>query len=249
MTRWLACQVEKSPPRTCVHVVGVLDLDSASTLRGVLRACLADEPTSIVINLAGLAALTTMAVAVLAAVGRRARGWPGTEIILCGATGQPAHLLDQLRGTPLLSHVSVYPTLAGAIAAARAVPSPRAEHRRLLPVAEAPGQARAVVREACRRWGLAAQIGAAELVASELVSNAVVHARTVLDFEVRLRAGALRLSVRDGTRGPTRRRRPGGDTEHGRGLLLVEALAACWGRVPVPGGKIIWACLPVPRPG
>jgi anti-sigma regulatory factor (Ser/Thr protein kinase) len=81
----------------------------------------------------------------------------------------------------------------------------------------------------------------AELLASELVANAVQHAASPLHFRVEVDADRVRLAVRD--REPTlpQRRDPSPDDLFGRGLLLVEDLASDWGAEPVPDdGKVVW---------
>ncbi|WP_333492496.1 ATP-binding protein [Streptomyces camelliae] len=46
---------------------------------------------------------------------------------------------------------------------------------------------------------------------------------------------------------PLQPRTPAPTAESGRGLLLVDALAADWGSAPYPpSGKTVWACLPLP---
>ncbi len=91
------------------------------------------------------------------------------------------------------------------------------------------------------------------LVASELVSNAVVHSGSDPSEEIELVAelgrGALRLVVTDpghSDRRPTVRgaEYPG---PGGRGLRVVEALAGRWGRER-RGGTVVWVELPVQGP-
>ncbi|MFI9162810.1 ATP-binding protein [Kitasatospora aureofaciens] len=87
-----------------------------------------------------------------------------------------------------------------------------------------------------------------ELVLSELVSNAVVHARVppgrriAVHFE--LVCGHLRIEVHDASsEKPVIRRAAGPDDLSGRGLCLVEALSVAWGCAPRREGigKIVWA--------
>ncbi|WP_232837679.1 ATP-binding protein [Streptomyces atratus] len=98
-------------------------------------------------------------------------------------------------------------------------------------------------------WGLPSE-SAAHIVA-ELATNATVHGRVPgRDFQLSLtvhRDALLRIEVTD-TRGeqlpptPGTASAPADDAESGRGLLIVEALADCWGIAlgPVPR-KTIWA--------
>ena len=80
----------------------------------------------------------------------------------------------------------------------------------------------------------------AVLLTSELVSNALLHART--DIEVRLRTDSRRVRVEvhdQNTRYPVLQRVPP-DATSGRGFLLVEGLANAWGIDGTTGGKAVW---------
>jgi anti-sigma regulatory factor (Ser/Thr protein kinase) len=83
-----------------------------------------------------------------------------------------------------------------------------------------------------------------ETVTSELVSNAVTHADAQA-FDLELlhleEARAVVVVVTDPCPLPPVKRDPDGDTEHGRGLLLVEALSAHWGWIPHDPGKAVFA--------
>jgi anti-sigma regulatory factor (Ser/Thr protein kinase) len=82
----------------------------------------------------------------------------------------------------------------------------------------------------------------AELIITELVSNAVRHVGGQLDLMVALRERFLHLSVRDTSPVTPRLTLPDPDTgAGGRGLLLVDCVAAGWGSIVGPGGKVVWA--------
>jgi anti-sigma regulatory factor (Ser/Thr protein kinase) len=81
----------------------------------------------------------------------------------------------------------------------------------------------------------------AALLVSELVTNAVVHARPPIDFTVELDGQLVRMTVVDGDPSrPQLRRRRSPHVNHGRGLQIVDAMAAAWGVELVPGGKAVW---------
>ncbi len=90
-------------------------------------------------------------------------------------------------------------------------------------------------------WGIAADVvDTAELLVSELVTNAVLHARSDVDLSVDAAGEGIRVGVTDGNpRGLTRRRHRL-DAATGRGLMLVEQLAASWGVEPRTPGKVVW---------
>ncbi|MBH5337670.1 ATP-binding protein [Streptomyces pactum] len=81
------------------------------------------------------------------------------------------------------------------------------------------------------------------LIVSELVTNAVRHARRASLRVVIDRPGAtrLRIGVVDFSRARPVLGAPGPRDEDGRGLALVAELAAEWGTDALPWGKRVWA--------
>ena len=110
----------------------------------------------------------------------------------------------------------------------------------------APRQARAVLAAAAQEWGLDDDLHEdAAMVVTELVANAVDHARTPSTLTIDLDERGLRIAVRDECRGPTPRPRPVDPTaSRGRGLQMIDALAASWGVTGYVDGKTVWAVLP-----
>ena len=102
-------------------------------------------------------------------------------------------------------------------------------------------ECRRFVQETLSSWGLAYFADDAMIVASELATNAVLHAQT--EFTVRLtwQDGALRVSVRDENQTMPVRGNPSPTTVTGRGLLLVDAICRRWGIDVERGGKSVWA--------
>lgn len=104
--------------------------------------------------------------------------------------------------------------------------------------------ARAFVRESVAGQVDDSVLDDALLVASELVTNAVMHAGTRSSLEVRVDGGRLELRVSDGSRRtPRPRTLVGGPAEQGRGLVLLQALARSWGVEESADGKTVWAVL------
>ncbi|MCA0436171.1 MAG: ATP-binding protein [Austwickia sp.] len=91
-------------------------------------------------------------------------------------------------------------------------------------------------------------IGEAETVASELVANAVKHAKALGDGCVRVRwkvkSGTVEVEVSDGG-GPTTVRPvpPTPWANSGRGLRIVRSLAHEWGAQDDKNGRTVWAAL------
>jgi anti-sigma regulatory factor (Ser/Thr protein kinase) len=87
----------------------------------------------------------------------------------------------------------------------------------------------------------------AELMASELATNSVRHARS--DFEIAVRLGEeIRVEVRDNGSGEPARLSPSPEEPSGRGLLIVEAMADDWGVRRYADGKTVWFTLPGSSP-
>ncbi len=81
----------------------------------------------------------------------------------------------------------------------------------------------------------------AKLVVSELATNAVIHARSPFSVEIRPAGRSVRLLVRDGSRARPSLRHDDGLAVSGRGLRLIDALAADWGVEIAQDGKAVWA--------
>jgi GAF domain-containing protein/anti-sigma regulatory factor (Ser/Thr protein kinase) len=107
-------------------------------------------------------------------------------------------------------------------------------------------EVRAELRDAVRRWGVGDLTDTVELLASELVTNALVHTDRDAMLTARLFRDAdtgqarLRIEVEDESDQWPKRRTPGEQASSGRGLMLVEALSDAWGVDPNGSGKRMW---------
>ncbi|MEU6242880.1 ATP-binding protein [Streptomyces sp. NPDC047024] len=108
---------------------------------------------------------------------------------------------------------------------------------------ESAATARRLVRAALSAWGLDDLADDGALIASELVANAVRHARrqSVRVTVERVAPHTVRVAVADLSRTLPVPYTPRDDEEAGRGLALVGALAAKWGTKERRGGKVVWA--------
>jgi anti-sigma regulatory factor (Ser/Thr protein kinase) len=127
-----------------------------------------------------------------------------------GSCCLPSSTDTAISGWPLISRLEFDPQ-AGAVPCARL-------HTRLV----------------LREWQQISLVDAAELVACELVTNAITATRaigSVCPVWLRLASDGSRtlVLVGDASPDPPQRIDPAGDTEGGRGLLLVEALSNSWG--------------------
>ncbi|MFF0086485.1 SpoIIE family protein phosphatase [Streptomyces canus] len=109
------------------------------------------------------------------------------------------------------------------------------------------GRARAVVREQLHDWGLGRLADGAELMVSELVTNAVRHSHR-RPVELRLvRGDSLLCEVDDDDHDLPNLSSAGPTDEKGRGLRVVSTLAREWGASRTKAGKTVWFELTLPR--
>ncbi|WP_405898116.1 ATP-binding protein [Streptomyces sp. NBC_00727] len=116
-------------------------------------------------------------------------------------------------------------------------------------IAESARDARLLTSSALGLWGLGDLEDTARLVVTELLSNAVAHARRsrVRVTVTRTDLLAVCLAVSDFSRDLPQLRQAGGDEEGGRGLAIIDAVTeGCWGAEPRQWGKTVWAVLAVP---
>jgi MEDS: MEthanogen/methylotroph, DcmR Sensory domain/Histidine kinase-like ATPase domain len=97
----------------------------------------------------------------------------------------------------------------------------------------------------CRPYDNRAPADDAQLVVSELTTNAVVHAGSPFSVSVRYDGSAVRIAVHDWNPTLPVLRDAGPTAISGRGLHLVNMLARDWGVEPSPDGKTVWADLPL----
>jgi anti-sigma regulatory factor (Ser/Thr protein kinase) len=83
----------------------------------------------------------------------------------------------------------------------------------------------------------------AELLITELISNAIRHASSPPVLRIDVDSGTVRIAVSDESTKTPDVRHAGLEDEDGRGLLLVESLATSWGWTRTTGGKQIWFTL------
>jgi anti-sigma regulatory factor (Ser/Thr protein kinase) len=110
-------------------------------------------------------------------------------------------------------------------------------------------QARSAIRQALARWGMDHLSGDAELLASELVANAAEHGDgTPISLALRRHAEpaeqpGITCEITDGSPAMPQRTEPSPDSEHGRGLAIVNALARSSGVRASEAGKTSWFTL------
>ncbi|MER6784906.1 SpoIIE family protein phosphatase [Streptomyces sp. NPDC000658] len=117
---------------------------------------------------------------------------------------------------------------------------------------EALSEARHMIRTAVRAWGARDRSDEIELVADELITNALMHTEGAAIVTLRALTGGerrLRVEVEDSSSALPRRREAGESGVSGRGLMLVDLLADAWGVEARGGGKCVWCEFAVASPG
>jgi anti-sigma regulatory factor (Ser/Thr protein kinase) len=248
----LICQVQSRWPVAVVSVYGTLDTNSAARLMVALRDTLAEAPSALLLDVAHLEVSVDSALVPLVWLADEAQRWPAITIGLCAATPATAAAVERVGAdSGAMTGLKMYDDTAAASEVARQLPVPPRRSLTLSPTPGAPAEAREFTHEICVEWGIGRVANLAELVASELVTNAVMHARTQIAVTLRLSGDTLSVAVRDGDPRPMFRPAPGSGApsdEHGRGLLLLDAMADAWGSTPTADGKVVWANINVRRP-
>jgi anti-sigma regulatory factor (Ser/Thr protein kinase) len=104
------------------------------------------------------------------------------------------------------------------------------------------GAARRFVRDVLMSRRVQDQVvDTVELLTSELVTNALIHARSAPELCVCLGDRVVRVEVCDADRSPAFRRTTDTESASGRGIAIVEELATQWGVEQVSdNGKLVW---------
>ncbi|WP_280702178.1 SpoIIE family protein phosphatase [Kitasatospora sp. GP82] len=121
----------------------------------------------------------------------------------------------------------------------------------VLPLAGDPamvGHARRFLRRTLRSWNLRALTDLAELLTSELITNALVHAGAPTEVRI-FRSTVLTVEVADIDSHAPKIRRARESDEGGRGMHLVNELAHRWGSRSTAAGKVVWFELELPPGG
>jgi anti-sigma regulatory factor (Ser/Thr protein kinase) len=106
------------------------------------------------------------------------------------------------------------------------------------------GAARRFVQDRLDEWKVRVHEDEVVLMVSELVTNVGLHARTVARVRIIADGTTLRVEVRDDSPEPVQRREHSAGAETGRGLMIVDALAATWGTERHGDGKTVWFEVP-----
>ncbi len=115
------------------------------------------------------------------------------------------------------------------------------QHRTFTSTPASAGMARRFVEGVLTDAGLGALAYPATLLVSELVANAVLHTgNTPIEVVVKAMGDRTRIEVHDGSPVLPVRKNYSTMSGTGRGLMLVERMAADWGAEPTSRGKMVW---------
>jgi hypothetical protein len=216
---------------------------------------LAEYPPALIIDLHDLVDPTTASAPLWLTTRRNGAAMrPPVQVALCLPPRTPlADRLHRLGAKRFLPVYDTVPQARTALASGAALTDRLQQH--LPPEPDSTRRARLMVADACHGWHLSHLRDRAQLVMSELVSNAIEHARTDMLVTVSRRGTGLYLAVRDGSPRLPRLCPPEpAAADHspyagGRGLRIVSG-AAAWGALPTPpgDGKVVWATLRVGTP-
>jgi len=107
-------------------------------------------------------------------------------------------------------------------------------------------EARALVAEPLEKWELTGMMDTTQLLASELVTNAIRYAEGPVTLRL-IKEGALVCEVLDSSPALPKLLHAARDDERGRGLQIVSKLSGRWGARRIPAGKVVWCEQPIPR--
>jgi hypothetical protein len=218
-----------------VQLAGVLDREGAPVVRAALLDVLAGQPEAVVVDVAELSLTGPAAAGALRALREETADWPAARLVLSDP-GDAGRWRD-----------TGWPVWASPAEAFAALGPPHPGQRLALtlePVVGAARRSRETITEWCGRWDRSDLAGTACIVVTEMVNNVVAHARTPMTLLLGVRDGGLAVAVRDeSSRVPSFTGAPAPTAFGGRGMLLIDSVAARWGSLLLAHGKVVWALL------
>ena len=216
-------------------VTGPVHGPDAALLKDALDQAVGAGPRGVVIDLSDAGMLAPAAVDVLNWATVQAAGWPRPALAVCCAGDELASLL--------LPEVQVHGCRDDAVAHVDDRPEEQVCVRATVTCGpEGPGEARRLAAQCAEANGFDGDDLA--VVVTELVTNAVRYGTPPIELEIDTCEHCVTVVVADAGGGRPVQRAAGSTDEGGRGLLLVDLLAAANGVRPAGAGKAVWAELP-----
>jgi histidine kinase-like protein len=217
----------------------------ADAVDHTIQIALAETPRGVVCSLTGtLSDAGEAELDALASAGRHVEAWPAIPLVLATRETILPGLLAGRAGAERLTYASSMLHGWTQVMTRRASPT---AHLRLASGAMASRNARRFLTRCCLDWGLNQHLASGPLVVSELVTNAIQHARTDIEVVLAADGSKLRIAVRDRDPSPPVTQSTEPEAPTGRGLRVVQTLSRASGAFPtVDGGKFVWAVLGPP---
>ncbi|MBK5305359.1 MAG: ATP-binding protein [Frankiaceae bacterium] len=212
----------------------VADSDAPVLLTAITDA-VALSPRGVLLDLTDATDLSPLALQAIREGHDLAPGWPRPALLVCCTSDEVTAGLD--------AALPVHARREDGFAHADDRRSPQRHKIELDSGARSPARARAAAAEVVADLHLEPMGDDLALVVSELVTNAVRHAKPPVCLEIQADDERVTVAVADGSPGRPVAREPTEDAEGGRGLALVHLLAAETGVRPNPPGKTVWAAL------
>ena len=238
--RHLEIVAEPGGSGVVVRLSGPLSLRTVSSVRAALTKLLV-ESGRVVADLSAVRLQWTPALQVFPSTLTAAGGWPTARLVLLDADRELTAALMALRIDRVVPLARGLPDARAAIDRRPAIVI---RYHDLVHGSSSPRRARALLRLACVDWQIEEFAGDAAVVTTELVTNAVQHARTPCRSTLRLDDGALSITVRDHEVADqaTLERLRSAKSGTG-GLRTVAAIARNQGVTPHDDGKSVWASI------
>jgi hypothetical protein len=238
----LTWQADTGPRSTFVAVHGTPDAVSLLALQAMLKRHLARRPTCLILDLPDMSAPDRVVVTCSSLTADYGSMASGTTTLLCG---DPSIDVTAPRHQPARSAALTRRFALAREALTLGLLRSPSFVEQVLPVSGSARHIRDIVTHACLAWGLTHLSGTATLLASELVSQTIRQASTIMTVVTLLDRGILYLWVRAGNEEP-----PEPPDEHttALGALVIDELADHWGLLPDGHDTVMWAAMPADVP-
>jgi anti-sigma regulatory factor (Ser/Thr protein kinase) len=219
-------------------VRGPLADSDAPVLLNAIADAAALSPRGVLLDLTEASDVSALSLQAIREARLLAPGWPRPSFLVCCTS-------DEVTAA-LIASVSVHSGREAGFAHADDRRSGPRHQIDLDSGAQSPSRARAATADLVTELHLELIGDDLALVVSELVTNAVRHAEPPVSLEIQADDDRVTVAVADGSPGRPVAREAAEDAEGGRGMALVDLLAAETGVRPSPPGKTVWASLSRP---